>query len=236
MFPLRDFNPTRITPWVTMGLIATNLLVFVGLQASDTPIEQQEFLYERAAIACEITTGQPLSPTEIVEAVCVDGTELAVFPSKNPYLAMLTSMFLHGGWAHVLFNMWFLWIFGNNVEEALGRWRYLLLYIIGGVAATLTFVVANQGSTIPLVGASGAVAAVLGAYVVLFPKHRILSLLGWLVVPVPAAVFLGVWFVLQFTLGGSNVAWEAHAGGFIFGFALVLLFRRSILSRSGLGT
>jgi membrane associated rhomboid family serine protease len=231
MFPLRDYNPTRITPWVTIGLIIINLAVFVVIQSRDTPRQQQEFLYERAAIGCEITTGQPLGAVEIVEDVCLAEAGDPVFPEKNPYLAMFTSMFLHGGLFHVLFNMWFLWIFGNNVEEALGRFQYLALYVVGGVAATLTFVVANPESTIPLVGASGAIAAILGAYVVLFPKHRVLSLVGWLIVPVPAAVFLGVWFVLQFGLGGSNVAWEAHAGGFVFGFALVVMFRRRLLEK-----
>jgi membrane associated rhomboid family serine protease len=236
MFPLRDFNPTRITPWVTIGLIVINLVVFVVIQSQDTPLEQQEFLYQRAAIACEVSTAQPLSAVEIVEDSCLSGSEEPLFPEKNPYLAMFTSMFLHGGLAHVLFNMWFLWIFGNNVEEALGRAQYLLLYVMGGIAGTLTFVAANPDSTIPLVGASGAIAAILGAYAVLFPKHRVLSLLGWLVVPVPAAVFLGFWFLLQFGLGGSNVAWEAHAGGFIFGFAVVLLFRRRLLQKLRLGT
>jgi membrane associated rhomboid family serine protease len=158
-----------------------------------------------------------------------------VFPEKIPFLSMLTSMFLHGGVGHVLFNMWFLWIFGNNVEEAFGRLRYILMYIVGGVAATMAFVVANPDSTIPLVGASGAIAAVLGSYAVLFPGHRVLSLLGWFVVPVPAALFLGLWFVAQFGLGGTNVAWEAHAGGFAFGFALTLLFRRRLLRRVSLG-
>ena len=102
------------------------------------------------------------------------------------------------------------------------------------MGATLTFVAVNPDSTIPLVGASGAIAAVLGSYAVLFPGHRVLSLLGWFIVPVPAAVFLGVWFVLQFGLGGTNVAWEAHAGGFAFGFALTLLFRRRLLRRVSL--
>jgi membrane associated rhomboid family serine protease len=140
-------------------------------------------------------------------------------------------MFLHGGAAHVLFNMWFLWIFGNNVEEAFGHFGYLLMYLLGGIAATLTYVVVNPASTVPLVGASGAIAAVLGAYAVLFPGHRVLSLLGWLILPIPAAVFLGFWFIAQFGLGGTNVAWEAHAGGFAFGFAVALLMRRRLLRR-----
>ena len=234
MVPLKDVNPTRITPYVTIGFIIANLLVFFVIQSQQTPAEQEEFLYRRAAIGCEITTLQPLSAEEIITRKCLSGSEEPVFPEKIPFFSVLTSMFLHGGIGHVVFNMWFLWIFGNNVEEAFGRLRYILMYIAGGVGATLAFVAANPDSTIPLVGASGAIAAVLGSYAVLFPGHRVLSLLGWFIVPVPAAVFLGVWFVLQFGLGGTNVAWEAHAGGFAFGFALTLLFRRRLLRRVSL--
>ncbi len=234
MFPLKDVNPTRITPFVTFGFIVANLLVFFVIQSQQTPAEQRDFLLRRAAIGCEITTLQPLSAEEILTGTCLSGSEEPVFPEKIPFFSVLTSMFLHGGLAHVVFNMWFLWIFGNNVEEAFGRLRYILMYIAGGVGATLTFVAANPDSTIPLVGASGAIAAVLGSYAVLFPGHRVLSLLGWFIVPVPAAVFLGVWFVLQFGLGGTNVAWEAHAGGFAFGFALTLLFSQRLLRRVSL--
>lgn len=234
MFPLKDVNPTRITPYVTLGFIVANLLVFFLIQGQQTPAEQEEFLYRRAAIGCEITTFQPLSAEEIITGTCLSGSQNPVFPEKIPFLSMLTSMFLHGGVAHVVFNMWFLWIFGNNVEEAFGRLRYILMYLAGGVGATMTFVAVNPDSTIPLVGASGAIAAVLGSYAVLFPGHRVLSLLGWFIVPVPAALFLGIWFVAQFGLGGTNVAWEAHAGGFAFGFALTLLFRRRLLRRVSL--
>ena len=234
MFPLKDINPTRITTFVTVGFIVANLLVFFVIQSQQTVAEREEFLYRRAAIGCEITTLQPLSAEEILTGRCLSGSEEPVFPEKIPLFSVLTSMFLHGGIAHVVFNMWFLWIFGNNVEEAFGRLRYILMYIAGGVGATLTFVAVNPDSTIPLVGASGAIAAVLGSYAVLFPGHRVLSLLGWFIVLVPAAVFLGVWFVLQFGLGGTNVAWEAHAGGFAFGFALTLLFRRQLLRRVSL--
>ena len=176
MFPLKDVNPTRITPYVTIGFIVANLLVFFLIQGRQTPAEQEEFLYRRAAIGCEITTLQPLIAEEIITGKCLSGSEEPVFPEKIPFFSVLTSMFLHGGIGHVVFNMWFLWIFGNNVEEAFGRLRYILMYIAGGVGATLAFVAANPDSTIPLVGASGAIAAVLGSYAVLFPGHRVLSL------------------------------------------------------------
>lgn len=230
MFPLRDLNPTRITPFVTLLFIAASLGVYFFIQAADTTSEQVEFLYRRAAISCEITTGSPLSFRAINNGLCGAGGE-PVFPEKSEFLAVLTSMFLHGSVGHVVFNMWFLWIFGNNVEEAFGHIRYLLMYIAGGLAATATFVFLNPESTIPLVGASGAIAAVLGAYAVLFPGHKVLSLLGWFVVPVPAAVFLGIWFVIQLFFVGGNTAWEAHVGGFIFGFAITMLYRRRALRR-----
>ena len=231
MFPLRDINPTRTRAVLTFALIAASLYVFFFLQAQEAPSEQQEFLYRRAVISCEIISGEPLSESEIIGAPCGDDAGPPVFPDKDPLLAVLTSIFLHGSIGHVLFNMWFLWIFGNNVEEAFGPIRYLALYMIGGVAATATFVAMNPESTVPLVGASGAIAAVLGVYAVLFPGHRILTLLGWFVIPVPAAIFLGLWFLAQFGLGGTNVAWEAHAGGFVFGLVVALVFRRSLLRR-----
>jgi membrane associated rhomboid family serine protease len=230
LLPLRDVNPTRITPFVTLALIAANLLVYFLIQGRGTAEEQQALVYERAAISCEVTTGFPLGIEEIVSNTCVAGAQDPVFPNKNVFLALLTSMFLHGSVGHVLFNMWFLWIFGNNVEEAYGHVGYLLMYIIGGLAATAAYVGFNPDATVPLVGASGAVAVAMGAYLVLFPGHRVLSLVGWLFLPVPAAVFLVFWFVAQFGLGGTNTAWEAHAGGFVFG-AGISLFLRSVLMR-----
>jgi membrane associated rhomboid family serine protease len=230
VFPIRDLNPTRIVPVMTILLIAANLFVFFGVQGR-TQEAEAEFLYRRAAIACEITTGDPLSPAEIESEDCSSVTEEPLFPEKSPWYAMVISMFLHGSVGHVLFNMWFLWIFGNNVEEAFGVLAYLAMYLVGGVAATLVFVVANPSSTIPLVGASGAIAAVLGVYAVLFPGHRIVSLVGWFLVPLPAALFLGIWFIAQFGLGGTNVAWEAHAGGFVFGLIAAMFLRRRLMTR-----
>ncbi len=229
MFPIRDVNPTRIKPVVTVGFILASLFVYFFVQAQST--DEVSFLYERAVISCEVTTGSPLSFDEAFQNVCRSGSEAPMFPDKNPFLAAVTSMFLHGSVFHVLSNMWFLWIFGNNVEEAFGRVRYVAMYLASGIAATVTFVVMNPDSTIPLVGASGAIAGVLGAYAVLFPTHRVQSLVGYWLLPVPAAIFLGIWFILQFNVGVPNVAWEAHVGGFVFGFALALFSRRSLLRR-----
>lgn len=228
MFPLRDVNPTRITPVITVAFILASLYVFFFIQQDSA--DPQGFLYQRAAISCEVTTGDPLSAEEASGGRCSEGGE-PLFPDKNPLLAILTSMFLHGSVVHVLSNMWFLWIFGNNVEEAFGFVRYLVMYVLAGIGATLTFVFMNPESTVPLVGASGAIAGVLGAYAVLFPTHRVMSLVGLWIIPVPAAIFLGIWFVLQFNVGVSNVAWEAHVGGFVFGFLVALVFRRSLMRR-----
>jgi membrane associated rhomboid family serine protease len=230
VLPLRDINPTRITPVVTLILIAVNLVVFFLIQGRGSPEDQQALVYERAAISCEVTTGAPLGIDEILGDVCLAGAQDPIFPEKNVFLALFTSMFLHGSVGHVLFNMWFLWIFGNNVEEAYGHIGYLLMYLIGGLAATGAYIVMNPEATVPLVGASGAIAVTMGAYIVLFPGHRVLSLVGWFLLPIPAAVFLIFWFVAQFGLGGTNTAWEAHAAGFVFG-AGISLFLRAWLTR-----
>jgi membrane associated rhomboid family serine protease len=235
VFPLRDINPTRITPVVTLALIAVNLGVFFLFQMRGSTDEQQELIYERAAIACEVTTGAPLGFEEILDDTCLPGAQEPIFPDKNVFLALFTSMFLHGSVAHVLFNMWFLWIFGNNVEEAYGHIGYLLVYLIGGLAATAAYVLVNPDATVPLVGASGAIAVALGAYAVLFPGHRVLSFVGWILIPVPAVVFLVIWFALQFISAQTGVAWEAHAGGFVFGAGVSLVLRSRLLRQVGVG-
>lgn len=236
MIPIRDINPTRITPVLTIAIIIVATLVFVVTQPQDDT-EAVRFLYERAAIACELTTGEPLEVREINQDVCLDepGGSAVPFPDKNVWLAAVVSMFLHGGWAHLIFNMWALWIFGNNIEESFGRLGYLALYGIGGVVATLGFVAANPDATVPLVGASGAIAAVMGAYAVLFPGHQVLTLFWFWIVPIPAAAFLLIWFFAQFAFigEGSGIAWEAHVAGFIFGIVVALALRRFLLRRAG---
>ncbi len=230
MLPIRDINPTLTTPVATLAIIALNAAVFFLWQPQGTGPDAIEFVYERAAIACELTTGEALSIQEIETDTCTD-TGAAFFPDKNVWLSALVSMFLHGGLAHVLGNMWFLWIFGNNVEEAFGLVGYLGLYLITGLVATAAFVVVNQDSTIPLVGASGAIAGVLGAYLVLYPTHRVMTLLFLFFVPVPAVLFLGIWLLSQFAVQSPGVAWQAHVGGFIAGALLALPLRPVLLGR-----
>lgn len=239
MFPLRDNNPTRARPLFTLALIAVNLAVFFLWQPQafwlPSPdhgeVEQQAFLYEHAAVPCEIVHGQSLDARELRTGECSDSPWTPALPEKYVYAAVLVSLFLHGGLLHIASNMWFLWIFGNNMEEAFGRLRYLGFYLLGGVVATLSFVLLQADQTVPLIGASGAIAAVLGGYLALFPTRLIVGLVGIWPVPVPAALFLGLWFFGQFATQEESIAWQAHAAGFLFGFAVTLSMRASLLAR-----
>jgi membrane associated rhomboid family serine protease len=224
VIPLRDANPTRRTPLVTLGLIAASFVVFgyeLGVSASGGEDGLNRLFLERGVVPGELTAA-------------VEGGEVV----SEPVLSVLTSMFLHGGWIHLLGNMLYLWIFGNNVEDRLGRLPFLGFYVLGGIVAVVAQVATDPDSTIPLVGASGAIAATLGAYVILFPGARILSLvfLGFFyqLIEVPALIVLGFWFVLQLidglaslgaTSAGGGIAFFAHIGGFVAGAALALALR-----------
>ena len=216
----------------TVVLIAINLIAYFGWQPAPDSTEGFDFLYEQAAVACELTTGDPVTVREVRTMSCLDndaGTQL--FPDKNVWLAGFVSMFLHGSVLHILGNMWFLWVFGNNVEEAYGTLGYIVMYLVAGIVATASFVVLNPDATEPLVGASGAIAGVLGSYLVLFPRHRVLTLLFVFFVPIPAMFFLGFWFLSQFAVADVGIAWEAHVGGFLLGALITLPLRESLLRR-----
>ena len=218
MLPLRDNVPTRHFPVVTVALIAANVLVWVLYQLPDLQGSVDELAYH---------------PCEVEDSCATVGED---WP-----LTSVTSMFMHGSWAHLLGNMLFLWIFGNNVEDALGRVRYLLFYLVGGLAATAAQTVVTLGwgsaqdATIPNVGASGAVSAVLGAYLLLLPRAKVLTVIFFVLREVPAVFFLGIWFLFQLVDGsaalmspqeGGGVAFFAHIGGFVFGFLLVKLVQQ----------
>ena len=176
VIPLRDDNPTSRFPILTVLLIAANIFIFAFVQPHGTEAEAR-FTYEHAAIPCELDQGKPASFVELRDRIC-DRTLAAqrpLYPHKNIYLAVLVSMFLHGSWLHVLGNMLFLWIFGNNVEDQLGPFFYLAFYLVGGFVAALVHIAGNLDSAVPIVGASGAIAAILGAYFVWFPKARVLT-------------------------------------------------------------
>jgi membrane associated rhomboid family serine protease len=243
VLPIRDENPTSRPAVVTLALIAINLFVYFAVQPHDSAGEQR-YLYEHAAVPCEITSGDPVTAVPAFTAVPATDTStldtscvvtatnleqpVTPFPQKNVYLAVLFSLFLHGSILHVLGNMLFLWIFGNNIEDRMGPVVYAIFYLIAGFIATAFFVLLNPHSNQPLIGASGAIAGVLGAYIVWFPTARVLSLIWFFPLYLPAVFVLGLWFVMQFaTNPNEGVAWQAHVGGFVFG-ALVALATRGL--------
>ncbi len=220
MIPIRDENPSETVPVVTRALIAVNAAVFV-----------YELMLGPGLRSLFFEWG--LVPLRVTMALS-EGTE----PWTAPALTFATSMFLHGGWAHLIGNMWYLWIFGDNLEDRMGHARFLVYYLLGGIAAAAVQFFLHSTSRVPTVGASGAIAAVLGGYALLFPGARVFTLLPifpfFQIVPLPAVLVLGLWFVLQFFSGAlslgagvsGGVAWWAHIGGFVFGLAAVRVFAR----------
>jgi membrane associated rhomboid family serine protease len=212
MFPIQNAVPTRSPPLVTWALITTNCIVFL-LQLSLDPADLEEFLGRFALIPAHYGAGAGLSPAD--------------------YLAFFTMMFIHGGWLHLIFNMWTLWLFGPAIEDRMGHARYFAFYIAAGVLAAITHVIFNPGSTVPALGASGAIAGVMGCYVRLFPWSRLIVVVPILFLPlffqVPAIVFVGIWIALQVLQGtiellgpaaGEGIAWWVHVGGFATGLVL----------------
>ena len=233
MFPIRDLNPTRGTAYITIAITLANVLVYVLWQPHGGQLAQLDFLYHYAAVACELVTRQPIDVGELTAQHCLpQSLGTPVFPDKNLPLSVLVSMFLHSGLLHIAGNMWFLWIFGDNVEEAFGAVGYALLYLVAGIAAAAGFTLVHADSVQPLIGASGAIAGVLGAYLVLFPTRPVLALWVFGLIPVPSLIFLGLWFVGQFSTGDAGVAWEAHVAGFVAGALIALAFRGPLLRRS----
>jgi membrane associated rhomboid family serine protease len=230
VIPLHDDNPTGRFAVVTLLLIVVNLAVFAFVQPHGGGSKETSFNYEHAAIPCELTQNRPLDAEQITSGDCAPANGPAVFPHKHVWLAVLASMFLHASWIHVLGNMLFLWIFGNNVEDYLGIVGYVLFYVFAGIAATATYVLSGPGSTGPVIGASGAIAGVMGMYLALWPRARVLTwvpLLVFLVVDLPAFFVLLSWFGLQFLTGpNSGVAWTAHVGGFATGVLVGLALRQ----------
>ena len=225
MIPLRDANPTSRTPWVTLGLIAANVVAFFLWEPiTGTREEQQLFFVCEGAIPRELSGFEALRETQ----------ELC--GGKSFLVSLFSSMFLHADFLHIGFNMLYLWVFGNNVEDRMGKVPVLLFYLLAGIAAAYAQVVPDPDSLTPLVGASGAIAGALGAYLVMFPSARVLTLIPIFffiqLMEIPAIFLLGFWFVLQAfqgvgTIGAeTGVAWFAHIGGFVFGAGVALLFYR----------
>ncbi len=215
MIPIRDDAPKSSTAYVTYFLIALNVIFFL-FELSLSPAGRAQFIYQFGVVPADYSGRLHLSGT----------------------VPILTSMFLHGSWLHLIANMWALWIFGDNIEDHLGSFKYLLLYLASGIAASLLHVAFNQGSTIPSVGASGAIAGVMGAYFLLFPSARVLTVVPFvfLFVWLPAWIVLGYWFLAQFVNGAATaiastsgttsggIAFWAHVGGFVAGITLIKMF------------
>jgi membrane associated rhomboid family serine protease len=249
VIPVHDENPVRRTPWVTYALIAANVVVFLLTPAAQTigteditlaQLCQQEAFFDRyAAIPRELLDNEPLPlvPTgDVAQGPAGPACTVQEPPyEKLPLLSVLFSMFLHAGWLHLLGNMLFLWVFGNNVEDRFGHLGYALFYAVCGYAATYGFALANADLAEPLVGASGAIAGVLGAYLALYPRVRVWSLVPFLFfIPLrlPVWLVLGLWFVIQwvYSVGfavseAGSVAYLAHVIGFVVGYLIARPFR-----------
>jgi len=215
MIPLRDVIPSRTAPYITITIIVLNALAWL-LELSMNERTLTQFLYVYGVVPADFS-----APT------------------------LITSMFLHGSWSHVIGNMWYLWIFGDNVEDRLGHGRFIVFYLLCGMAAAMGQILMDPSSELPTIGASGAIAGVMGAYFVLYPHSRVLTLIPWIfiqIVEVPAIILLGFWFLMQFlsagaiavtanSHGGGGVAFAAHVAGFIVGVIGVFVFRKPAVDR-----
>jgi membrane associated rhomboid family serine protease len=221
MIPFRDNIPSRTYPIITISIIVINTLAFLYELSLGSSVE---FLIEQYGVI----------PLKTMDGTSHGVSALAIIV---PYF---TSIFLHGGWAHLIGNMWYLWIFGDNVEDRLGHMSYLLFYILCGLGAGIVHTIANVSSPIPSIGASGAIAGVLGAYFMSYPHARVLTLIPlfifFQVIEIPALIVLGFWFILQFLSGaasfgaaGGGVAWWAHVGGVLVGILLLAVFPKKRL-------
>jgi membrane associated rhomboid family serine protease len=239
MFPLKDENPTELVPFVTVTIIVANVAVWLLVQHAGAGDRFLESLCAFGAIPGEITgripleSWVPLGAGECRTGGLVGGT-------------LISSMFLHGGWMHLIGNMWFLWVFGNNIEDSMGHVRFAIFYLLTGLLASGAHILTSLDSGVPTVGASGAISGVMGAYIVLYPKVRVITLVFLLyfarVMALPAVALLGLWFALQLLQGtaslgirGGGVAFWAHVGGFVAGVALIKIFERRKLVQAKLG-
>ena len=222
MIPFKDDNPTSIFPYVTISLIVLNCVAFIWELTS--PLGIQKIAYYFGAIPENLTSFQTTQPV-------------------HPVITIFTSMFLHGGFFHIGGNMLYLWIFGNNIEDALGHLRFLIFYLFSGVFAAYAHAITNTESIIPMIGASGAVSGILGAYLLLFPHAKVYTILFfgffWQIVRIPAIIIIGFWVVIQIingivskgTLNQGGVAWFAHIGGFLAGILTIKLWLPKIRYR-----
>ena len=235
MFPYRDDNPTLATPVATFALIAANLIVWFVVQGMG-----QDPAMSSSVCRLGLIPGDLLGRIPDGTVVPIGPGAGCVMTDDSVWYTAVTSMFLHGGWLHLIGNMWFLWVFGNNVEDSMGRIRYVFFYILCGLAAAGLQILLQPASPIPMIGASGAISGVMGAYVLLYPRvivHMLVVLVVFVTrIRVPAFLMLGYWFLLQLVGGAATagseeggVAFWAHVGGFLAGAALISLFKDSEL-------
>lgn len=235
MFPYKDENPTVITPLITIGIIALNVLAWVLVQGAGL----SEAAMARSVCDLGLVPGELLGTAEPGTSVPLSRSFACVVDPQPSYVTVLTSMFMHGSWFHIIGNMVFLWVFGNNIEDAMGHIRFIVFYLLCGAVAAGAQIAVQPDSAIPMVGASGAISGVLGGYLLLYPRVRVHTLvfIGFYAstIALPAYVMLGYWILLQ-VLGGlpalagmrsGGVAFWAHIGGFVAGLLLIKLFARS---------
>lgn len=222
MIPIRDRNPSGSFPIVTVSIILANVLVFL-LELSLGP-RLDSFLFQFGVVPIKMSYSADIPGSTFI----------------NTYFPVFSYMFLHGGFIHLIGNMWYLWIFGDNIEDKLGRFKFILFYLLCGVGSAIVHVSFNRQSGVPCVGASGAIAGVLGAYMITFPRARVLVIVPlfivWQMMELPAIFVLGFWFLIQFFSGAAaissvpgegGVAWWAHIGGFVLGIILIKIFPKS---------
>jgi membrane associated rhomboid family serine protease len=235
MFPYKDELPTLRTPVVTVALIALNVMAWILVQGAGTDPALEQSVCTLGVIPGRLFGHIPVGA--VIPLGPGVSCEVGTFPA---WATVLTSMFMHGGWMHLIGNMLFLWVFGNNIEDSTGRFRFLVFYVLCGLAAVMAQALINPGSRVPMVGASGAISGVMGAYIVLHPRTRVhvLLFLGiWMTtIVVPAYLMLAYWFILQILSGLtglgkdlSGTAFLAHVGGFVAGVVLIMLFRNQRL-------
>jgi len=229
MFPLKDENPTEITPFVTVAIIVTNVAVWLFVQSAGTGEGFIESLCAYGAIPGEITGA--LSAGQRVPLGSLAECRIGGLAGGT----LISSMFLHGSWMHLIGNMWFLWVFGNNIEDSMGHLRFVVFYLLTGLLASGAHILSSLSSGVPTVGASGAISGIMGAYMLLYPRVRVHTLVIFFyffrVITLPAVTMLGLWFAFQLLQGavvgaGAGVAFWAHIGGFAAGVALIKVFER----------
>lgn len=237
MFPIRDDNPHYLTPYVTYTIVVINVLAWFFIQGFGSELSVSRSLCQLGLMPGELLQLAPAGST-----IQVGPNTFCRITDNASWISILSHMFLHGGWMHIIGNMWFLWIFGNNVEDSMGHFRFAIFYILCGFAAAGLQIMSNPSSVIPMVGASGAIGGVMGAYVLLYPRVTV-HLLVWLgffvtTFAVPAFWMLGYWFFIQLIGGlgslgrtGGGVAFWAHIGGFVAGALLILIFQNPKLVR-----